>query len=292
VDPAGQAHVTGSTWSTNFPSVRPLQANHGGELDAFVVKLNATATAFVYSSYLGGSKWSDTFSEGQDGGLRIAVDADGASAYVTGLTRSPNFPVTNGAHQPTFGGGLCSAWSYRCADAFVARIADAAQTVRQYAYTGPAVTIPDNQPGGVQIPITIANFAGTIGDLNVRFDGQACSAAAGATGVGLTHPWVGDLVVTLTAPWGASVTLMNRPGGSGNAGDNFCQTLLDDEGGGPFMQNVAAGGAPYAGSFRPAGQLSVFRGRNPNGTWLLTVSDAAAQDVGVVRAFTLVVAGA
>ena len=56
VDPAGNAHVTGSTWSTNFPTVRPFQPNRGGDLDAFVAKLNATGSAFVYSSYLGGGE--------------------------------------------------------------------------------------------------------------------------------------------------------------------------------------------------------------------------------------------
>jgi subtilisin-like proprotein convertase family protein len=144
----------------------------------------------------------------------------------------------------------------------------------------------------VQIPINVANFPGTIADLNFRFDGNACSNAPGATTVGLTHPWVGDLVVTLTSPQNTTVTLMNRPGGAGNAGDNFCQTLLDEEGGVLSVQNVTAGGAPYSGAFRPAAALAAFRGQNPNGTWLLRVSDAAAQDVGVVRAFTLIVTGA
>jgi subtilisin-like proprotein convertase family protein len=293
VDAAGNAHVTGSTWSTDFPTLRPVQPNRGGDLDAFVTKLNATGSALVYSSYLGGAKWSDTFSEGEDAGARIALDPTGANAFVTGLTRSPNFPVTAGAQQPVFGGGLCSAWSYRCADAFVVRIADdAVPTARAYAYAGPAVAIPDNQPAGVQIPIAVTDFAGTIADLDVRFDGHTCTAAAGATGVGLTHTWVGDLVITLTSPWGTTVTLMNQPGGGGNAGDNFCQTRLDDEGGAASIQTIAAAGAPFGGTFRAAGALSAFRGQNPNGTWVLTIKDVASQDVGTVRAFSVILTGA
>jgi subtilisin-like proprotein convertase family protein len=292
VDAAGNAHVTGSTWSTNFPRVRPVQANRGGELDAFVAKLNAAGAQLIYSSYLGGGKPGTALSEGTDEGIRIAVDANGAAAYVVGTTRSPNFPVTPGAAQPTFGGGLCWYGAYRCGDAFVAKISDdAPQTIRSSSFAG-AVAIPDNTPAGVQIPINVANFPGTIADLNFRFDGNACSNAPGATTVGLTHPWVGDLVVTLTSPQNTTVTLMNRPGGAGNAGDNFCQTLLDEEGGVLSVQNVTAGGAPYSGAFRPAAALAAFRGQNPNGTWLLRVSDAAAQDVGVVRAFTLIVTGA
>jgi Proprotein convertase P-domain/Beta-propeller repeat len=292
VDAAGNAYVTGSTWSTNFPSVRPFQPNRGGDLDGFVTKLNATGNAFIYSSYLGGGELSSTtFSEGEDTGVRIAVDADGANAYVTGVTRSPSFPVTPGAQQPVFGGGLCSSWQYRCADAFVTKIADFTQTVRNYSFNG-AVAIPDNAPAGVQIPITVANFPGTIGDLNFRFDGNGCTNVPGATTVGLTHTWVGDLVITLTSPQNTTVTLMNRPGGANNAGDNLCQTLLDDEGGALSIQNITAATAPYRATFRSAGALAAFRGQNPNGTWRLNVSDAAALDVGTVRAFTLIVTGA
>jgi hypothetical protein len=290
VDPAGNAHVTGSTWSTNFPVVRPVQPASGGELDAFVTKLNAGATAFIYSTYLGGGRTSNWYWDGHDEGVRIAVDFDGASAYVTGSTRSANFPVTPNAADRVFGGGQCFYGGFTCADAFLSRITDVAAPApiaRDYAYMGPVVAIPDKRPAGVRIPLTVANFAGTIGDVNFRFDGNGCTAAPGATTVGLNHTWVGDLIVTLTSPAGTTVTLMNMPGGASNAGDNFCQTALDDEGGGFSIQNVTAGGAPYRGSFRPAGALTAFRNQNPNGTWFLTVSDAASQDTGAVRAFTL-----
>jgi subtilisin-like proprotein convertase family protein len=293
IDNAGNTYITGSTYSTNFPIVNPLQRNPGSDMDAFVTKLNRAATALVYSSYLGGSKLSNLLSEGVDEGVRIAADADGANAYVTGITYSPNFPVTANAAQRVFGGGSCWYGTYRCADAFVMKIGDApappppAPVVRNYAYAGPAVAIPDNQPAGVRIPLAVANFPGTIGDLNVRFDGNVCTAAAGATTVGLTHPWVGDLTITLTSPANTTVTLANRPGGAGNAGDNLCQTVLDDEGGAASIQNVTAAGAPYRGTFRPATALTAFRGQNPNGTWFLTVSDGAAADVGALRAFTL-----
>jgi hypothetical protein len=290
VDPAGNAHVTGNTFSTNFPVFRPIQAASGGDMDAFVTKLNATATAILYSTYLGGGRVGTALAEGYDEGVRIAVDFDGASAYVTGSTRSRNFPVTPNAAEPVFGGGLCYYDGYSCADGFLSKITDVAApapVVRNYAYTGPAVAIPDNQPGGVRIPLVVANFAGTIGDLDFRFDGNACTAAPGATTVGLNHTWVGDVVVTLTSPANTTVTLMNMPGGSSNAGDNFCQTVLDDEGGGASIQNVTAGQAPYRATFRPAGALAAFRGQDPNGTWFLTVRDTASQDTGAVRAFSL-----
>ena len=97
VDTSGNAYVTGSTTSTNFPTTPgAFQTSPGGGNDAFVTKLNPTGTALVYSTYLGGSN--------DDIGYGIAVDTSG-NAYVTGFTLSTNFPTTPGAYQTTFGGG-------------------------------------------------------------------------------------------------------------------------------------------------------------------------------------------
>src|SRR5213076_886237 len=92
-------------------------------LDAFVTKLNATGTALVYSTYLGGS--------GSDYGYGIAVDAAGA-AYVTGTTGSTDFTaactapctVLNG----TYGGGIY--------DAFVTKINAAGTALVYSTYLG------------------------------------------------------------------------------------------------------------------------------------------------------------
>lgn len=96
VDSSGNAYVTGYTDSaTNFPIVSPLQHRSGGLTDAFVTELNATGSALVYSTYLGGS--ADDF------GIGINVDSSG-NAYVTGYTDSTNFPTTTGAFQTVFSG--------------------------------------------------------------------------------------------------------------------------------------------------------------------------------------------
>src|SRR5262249_35976912 len=97
-------YVTGLTTSSNFPTANPLQPAFGGLSDAFVAKLNASGTALVYATYLGGSDNED--------GLGIAVDIAG-NAYVTGITYSSNFPTANPL-QPAYGGNV---------DAFVAKIA-------------------------------------------------------------------------------------------------------------------------------------------------------------------------
>ena len=97
VDVSGNAYVTGQTASTDFPTASPLQAAHGGGSDdLFVTKLNAAGSALLYSTYLGGS--------GRDEGLSIAVDAAG-NAYVTGFTRSTNFPTAS-PFQAAHSGGV------------------------------------------------------------------------------------------------------------------------------------------------------------------------------------------
>ena len=164
-----------------------------------------------------------------------------------------------------------------------------------FSYTGPAVAIPDNQPSGVDIPITVSGLSGSLKDLNFRFDGSVCSATAGATTVGLDHTFVGDLKITLTSPSGTKVRLMVSPGGGidgPSAGNNFCNTLFDDEGGGPSIQDITAAENPYSGTFTPVESLTAFRGENPNGTWTLNVVDLFAADVGNVRGFSLIISEA
>ena len=101
--------MTGGTDTpgSGFPGTggSPIQSTFGGgSQDAFVTKLNATGTAILYSTYLGGS--------GLDLGNGIAVDQAG-QAYVTGIAGS-GFPGTAGSLiQSTFGGD---------SDAFVAKI--------------------------------------------------------------------------------------------------------------------------------------------------------------------------
>src|SRR5260221_129941 len=94
VDSSGNAYVTGSTLSTDFPIAKALQPTTHGYYEAFVTKFNGDGSALVYSTYLGG--------RGTDIGNGIAVDSAG-NAYITGQTTSTNFPIEN-AVQATFGG--------------------------------------------------------------------------------------------------------------------------------------------------------------------------------------------
>ncbi|HTD42934.1 MAG TPA: SBBP repeat-containing protein, partial [Bryobacteraceae bacterium] len=96
VDSSGQAYVTGSTASSNFPLAAAIRTGLGGSKTAFVLKLNAVGNTLLYSTYMGGSNW--------DAGNAIAVDG-AANAYVAGDTQSADFPVLSAA-QSTIGGGM------------------------------------------------------------------------------------------------------------------------------------------------------------------------------------------
>ncbi len=126
VNSAGDAYVTGSTGSANFPQANPLNAigsgcaspSGNGGVDAFVTELNSTGSALVYSTYLGGS--------GTDAGYGIAVD-EANDAYVTGSTTSANFPATTDAYTTTNSGGV---------DAFVTKLNAAGSGLLYSTYLG------------------------------------------------------------------------------------------------------------------------------------------------------------
>ncbi len=90
VDGAGNAYLTGQTFSSDFPTTASAFSRKiSGKADAFVVKLDAAGTALAYSTFLGGG--------GPDEGHAIAiacVSAGACNAYVTGATLSSNFPIT------------------------------------------------------------------------------------------------------------------------------------------------------------------------------------------------------
>jgi uncharacterized protein (TIGR03437 family) len=131
VDAAGNAYVTGYTESSNFPTTPgALRTASGGGSDAFVLKLNPTGSALIYSTYLGGTNRNDS-------GYGIAVDKDD-NAYVTGETSSSNFPTTTGAYRTSFGGGDCGflGFSIPCYDAFVAKLNPAGARLVYSTYLG------------------------------------------------------------------------------------------------------------------------------------------------------------
>jgi hypothetical protein len=94
VDPSGDAYVTGSTCSSDFPTVTAVQGSLKGTCDGFVAELNAPGSGLVYSTFLGGSGTVQSGTTLSDEGMGIAVDSSGA-AYVTGGTWSTDFPTAS-----------------------------------------------------------------------------------------------------------------------------------------------------------------------------------------------------
>ena len=78
-----------------------------------MTKLNAAGTALVYSTFIGGGNF--------DWGRAIAIDAAG-NAYITGQTKSSNFPTTGGAFDRTFNVDTCPRCGIDQYDAFVTKL--------------------------------------------------------------------------------------------------------------------------------------------------------------------------
>jgi subtilisin-like proprotein convertase family protein len=157
--------------------------------------------------------------------------------------------------------------------------------VHDFAYAGAPVAIPDADVTGVSIPLAVSGV-GRASRVTFSVDGTTCSSTEGATGVGIDHTYVGDLVGTLKSPSGATATLFSNSGSSGN---NMCKVVFDDKATAPF-RGISQDLAPYTGTWRPFQPISNVIG-NADGTWTFTVVDTASRDTGSLRAVSLHVSG-
>jgi len=120
VDSLGDAFVTGTTFSTTFPTHNGFGVGNANGV-AFVTELNPAGTALLYSALLGGT--------GGDSGHGIALDASG-NIYIAGQTFSTGFP-TNGtitAFKPTSGGAAVGT-------SFISKINPTASSTAQLVYS-------------------------------------------------------------------------------------------------------------------------------------------------------------
>jgi hypothetical protein len=117
LDAQGNVIVTGSTQSTDFPVVKPLQARNAGGWDGFVSKIDSAGQQLLYSTYLGGS--GDDFIAG------VALPTSG-TVYLAGDTRSTDFPATNALQSKNAGGS----------DIFLAQLSDAGDQLLFSSYLG------------------------------------------------------------------------------------------------------------------------------------------------------------
>ncbi len=159
----------------------------------------------------------------------------------------------------------------------------------------PALAIPDGDPIGVFDTLTITDDF-EIADLNFRVDN-------------LTHTFTGDLTVQLRAPngYGGDLIWLREILFGGGDGDNFVNTLIDDESANDLNQTLPSD-APYTGDWLPAfnspvwllfgdpaifpdpiGQLSRVDGLSTQGTWTIHVADNFNLDSGTLNSWSLIV---
>ncbi|MFC3485645.1 S8 family serine peptidase [Amycolatopsis roodepoortensis] len=238
----------------------------------------ATSTSVVLSSPTPGvtvaprSKSYGTISPGQTGvnDFTITVPA----------TQELGVPVVLNA-RVTFAGSYSPTTS-----TFSLPVGTPSPVSRDFAYVGDAVAIPDSDPTGVTVPITVSGV-GRASKLTFSVDGATCSTDQTSATVGINHSYVGDLVGTLTSPSGAKATVFQRSGGSGN---NLCQVVFADTAAAAFS-SVSAANAPFTGTYKPAQALGGLAAGAADGTWKFTAVDVAGGDTGSIRAVSLHING-
>jgi len=219
VDASGAAYVVGETFSTDFPIQQPLQSSLKADRDVFVAKLNATGTALVYATFIGGSQ--------SDRGRAIALDASG-NAYITGFTTSADFPVTSGVFNRTYGG---------LEDGFVAKISSSG-TLAYSAYLG---------AGGSDFPAAIAVDATG----NAYVAGYTSSVSFPVTSGALQVAFRGgyyDAFVAKLNQSGSALLYSTYLGGSGN--DTATGIAVNAAGEAYVSGQTASGDFPVVSAFQ------------------------------------------
>jgi len=127
--------------------------------------------------------------------------------------------------------------------------------------------IPDNNTTGIQSPIVVTNST------------ALASQVISVTIDSITHPYVGDLKLSLIAPNASTINLVvNR----GTSGDNFTGTVFISS----ATASITSGTAPFTGQFLPEQAFSLLTG-NAQGTWNLKAVDNSGNDVGTIKGWTL-----
>jgi hypothetical protein len=247
VDASGEAYVTGMTDSANFPltSGSYQKTNNGwanSTFNAFVTKLNATGTALVYSTYLGGSANTQA--------LALAVDSAG-SAYITGVTFATNFPTTSGAYQT---GSSANASGYT---AFVTKL-NATGTALAYSIylggsgnangtgdTGNAIAVDSSGDAYVAGSTYSANFPVTAGAFQTINSDQANNQQSA--------------FVTKLNPSGSALVYSTFLGGSASNGQSDVANALTVDGSGDVYLTGQAGSSDFpttAGAYQTTNPAS------------------------------------
>lgn len=254
----------------------------GGSVDLTA----SAATSYLWSP---GGETTQTITVTTSGSYSVTADVNGcgnttSSSVVVSVT--PNTPVTFSGLDPTYCDNDLNFY-------------DLVPSLYGGAFSGTGVVdngnpfavtvttplaITDNAPAGTDYSFTPSGLPiTTLG--SDYFLGSICFKAS--------HTWVGDLKATLTSPNGTTVVLFDRPGytgtGAGCSGNDIDVTFIP--GTGTEMETVCNPSVPtISGTFNAFGgaDLNALNdGSDPNGTWILNISDNAAADVGSITGLVL-----
>ncbi len=222
-DPAGVSSTLTITDGTNIQDLTVsvnITHTYSGDLTLYLIGPDGTTVTLRQNS--GGS--TDNINESY-----TVADFNGKSAVGTWTLK-----VVDSARYDV---GTIDSWSLT----ITATYTTPAPTLHTYSSTDTPISIPDNNSTGIVSYINVPDSA-TVTEFQVT--------------VNITHTYIGDLIVTLVAPNGSTVTLSNREGGSA---DNIYQTYT----------------------------VTASSGVQIQGTWQLKVSDNAAYDVGTLDSWEL-----
>ncbi len=133
IDDAGRAYIVGDTMSEDFnvtPDAMypeyPFSVRNG-----YILRLSEDGSTLEYSTYFGGSRTDHCYD--------VEVDRDGY-VYVIGATGSSDLPITEGAFQASYGGGIY--------DGFVIKLASNMTELVYSTYFGGS----GDWPNGIEAP--------------------------------------------------------------------------------------------------------------------------------------------
>jgi hypothetical protein len=278
VDASGNAYVAGETGSNNFPTANAIQSTYGGGFkDAFIAKLNPAGSAFVYSTYLGGTIF--------DAAQAITIDSAN-NVYITGRSTSSDYPVVNPI-QGTYSGGPG-------ADAIVTKINAAGTAIVYSTYLGGNAGNSGGFTAGFSIKVDSTGAAYLTGQTRAT-NFPTANAIQSTFGGGFPD---GDAFVTKLNAAGTALVYSTYLGGSDN--DIGFEIALDSAGS-PYVTGVAnSANFPTANAlqgtlkgtsdafvtkFNPAGTALVYS------TYLGGTTDESGNGIAVDSAGNAYVAG-
>ena len=317
IDNSGNAYVTGSTLSTDFPgTVNGAQkafAGTGGQAisgdfpypfyvggDAFLCKLNPAGSQLVYATYFGGKADEIPFA--------VAVDSAG-NAYIGGATLSTDLPVTANALQRTYKDKELQNSFFNFGDGYVAKVNPAGSAFLYVTYLGgkgddivTAIAADDAGNAYVTGPTTSADFPTTAGALQRTYGGPDIDIQK--------ERIIGDMFVSKLNPAGTALVFSTY---FGRSGDESATAIAVDAAGDVFVGGQSSSPqlpttsdaiqksfSGYGGIFSNGddfGDGFVFE-LNPTGTSVLYASylgggaDDTVQGIALDRSGNLFVAGA